>query len=210
VVFPVTTRANAALVNEEVFGFEGGVDFAPDERLKLSLTLFDNRVRQAIANVTIGPNLRQRQNLDAVRARGIEFDGAARLGPLTLSGSLAFTDARVEASGAALPLNSKRPAQTPRLLASAGASWQPRNGWLLAAGIRHQGAQFEDDLETDRLPAATTLHAYAELPITKAATLVLRAENLTDADVITRNQAGSIDLGAPRTLWVGVKLGLGN
>ena len=40
--------------------------------------------------------------------------------------------------------------------------------------------------------------------------LVLRAENLTDTDVVTRNQAGSIDLGTPRTLWAGVKVRIGN
>ena len=210
VVFPVTTRANAALVNEEVFGFEGGVDVTPNERLSLSLTLFDNRVRQAVANVTVGPNLRQRQNVDAVHSRGVEFDGTARLGTVTVNASMAWTDARVEGSGAALTLNGMRPAQTPRLIANAGASWQPRAGWLVSATLRHTGAQFEDDLETDLLPAATTLSAYAELPLTSDIRLVLRGENLTDTAVITRNQGGSIDLGPPRTLWVGLKLGLGN
>ena len=36
---------------------------------------------------------------------------------------------------------------------------------------------------------------------------VLRGENLFDTSVITRNQAGSLDLGVPRTLWLGLRLG---
>jgi hypothetical protein len=34
-----------------------------------------------------------------------------------------------------------------------------------------------------------------------------RAENLTDEDIITRNQGGSIDLGVPRTIWLGLRYG---
>ncbi|MFN9376259.1 MAG: hypothetical protein ACK564_04350, partial [Novosphingobium sp.] len=65
-----------------------------------------------------------------------------------------------------------------------------------------------DDLETDRLPAATTLDAVAEVPLTRHLLLVLRAENLTDEQIITRNQAGSIDLGAPRTVWAGFRISM--
>ena len=46
------------------------------------------------------------------------------------------------------------------------------------------------------------------LPISHGFSLVLRGENLTGERIITRNQAGSIDLGVPRTLWAGVRLGL--
>jgi hypothetical protein len=79
---------------------------------------------------------------------------------------------------------------------------------VVAATLRHIGAQFEDDLETDVLPAATTLDLFAQVPLGARIALVLRAENLTDAEIVTRNQAGSIDLGTPRTLWAGLKLGL--
>jgi outer membrane receptor protein involved in Fe transport len=71
------------------------------------------------------------------------------------------------------------------------------------------GAQFEDDLETDVLAAATTLDAFAEVPLGRGVSAILRAENLTDAAVMTRNQAGSIDLGAPRTLWAGLRISIG-
>jgi outer membrane receptor protein involved in Fe transport len=208
VVFPVTTEANAGLRNEELLGFEAGLDYAPSPNVSLSATAFDNKVENAIANVTIGVNLKQRQNVDAIHARGLEFGADLRFGTVSFHGSLALTDAKVEASGASAQLNGLRPAQTPKIDASATLAWRPRRDWLLSATLRHVGAQFEDDLETDVLPAATTLDAYAEVPLKGPFTLILRGENLTDETVETRNQAGSIDLGAPRTIWAGVKVRL--
>lgn len=205
---PVTTQANAALVNERMTGFEAGLDIAPARGMTLSATVFADRIAHAIANVTIGANLRQRQNVDAIRARGLELDAHLRKGLLRLEGSLALTDARVEASGTAAPLDGKRPAQTPRIAASTTLGWTPSPGVDLAITLRHTGAQFEDDLQTDLLPAATTLNATASLPLGPVFTLVLRGENLTDSKVVTRNQAGSIDLGTPRTLWAGVRIRL--
>ena len=58
----------------------------------------------------------------------------------------------------------------------------------------------------DALPAATTLDAVAEIPLGKRFALVGRAENLFDAAAVTRNQGGSIDLGTPRRLWIGLRL----
>jgi vitamin B12 transporter len=216
VVFPVTTNANAALRNEDVRGLDLGIDFAPSPAVTLSLTAFANRVEHAIANVTLSQavcqsrfaqvNCRERQNVDAIRAKGLELSTQLRLGTVSLDGSLALTDAEVEASGAQALLDGKRPAQTPKVAASATLAWRPRDGVTLSATLRHVGAQFEDDLEIDTLRAATTLDAYFEAPLAGPFTLVLRGENLTDTDVITRNQGGSIDLGTPRTLWAGVKV----
>lgn len=207
-VFPVTTRANAALENERLVGFEGGLDWTPLPDLTLRLTGFDNRVKGAIANVTIGPNLRERRNLDAVHSRGIEASAEARLGKVSLDAALSWLSARVEASGASAALDGKRPAQVPSLSASASLVWRPATGWLVSTTLRHTGAQWEDDLETDRLRAATTLDAVAELPLAGRLLLVLRAENLTDTQIVTRNQGGSIDLGAPRTFWAGFRLSM--
>ncbi|WP_088310316.1 TonB-dependent receptor [Novosphingobium sp. B 225] len=208
-VFPVTTRANAALVNEDLLGFEAGFDLTPAAGVKLIATLFDNKVRHAIANVTIGTNLRERRNVDAVHSRGLEFDASAPLGPLQFDGSLALIQAKVEASGSSAALNGMRPAQVPKVAASGTLSWVPAAGWLLAATVKHTGSQFEDDLQTDRLPAATTLDAVLRVPLGRRLTVLLRGENLTDVTVVTRNQAGSQDYGTPRTIWFGLNLALG-
>ena len=65
---------------------------------------------------------------------------------------------------------------------------------------------YEDDLQTDVLPSATTLDGVLTLPVARRVAVVLRGENLSDETVITRNAAGSIDVGTPRTLWIGVRL----
>jgi outer membrane receptor protein involved in Fe transport len=207
-VFPVTTRANAGLGNERLRGFEAGLDWSPAPAFTFTLTAFDDRLGQAIGNVTIGPNLRERRNLDAVHAKGVELGTQLRAGQFSLAGSLALTRARVEASGASAALNGMRPAQTPGLAGSATLGWHPREQWDFALTMRHTGAQYEDDLQTDLLPAATTLNAYASLPLAGPLALVLRGENLTNTEVVTRNQANSIDLGAPRTVWAGVRVNL--
>jgi outer membrane receptor protein involved in Fe transport len=211
-VFPVTTLANNALKHEDLRGFDAGIDFTPNETVSLSLTAFDNKVENAIANVTIATNTRERRNVDAIRARGIELGAALRFGQVSLDGSLAWTKAEVEDDSVPpsgfKSLNGLRPAQTPKLSASATLAWRPHDGAVLSTTLKHVGAQFEDDLETDVLPAATTVDLFAQWPLSRRFALVLRAENLTDKNIVTRNQGGSIDYGAPRTLWAGVKVGL--
>ncbi|MDZ4274460.1 MAG: TonB-dependent receptor [Erythrobacter sp.] len=207
VVFPVVTEANAALGNERLEGFEVGLDWQPINQIVLSLTAFDNEVENAIANVTIAPNLRRRENLPAITARGVEASLAAKFGAVTIDGSLAWTDAEVRGERASIDLDGNRPAQTPEFAASVTFGWQPAPGWRVVGTLRHVAAQFEDDREADRLAPATTLDAFLAAPLAGALSLVVRAENLTDETVITRNQGGSIDLGAPRTVWLGLRYG---
>ncbi|MEG3145073.1 TonB-dependent receptor [Sphingomonas sp. RT2P30] len=207
VVFPITTQANAALGLEKLRGAEIGIDAMPLRGVKIGLTAFYNRLGSAIANVTIGINQRQRQNVDAIVARGIEATLEARHGAMSLTASYAFSDSHVEASGVAARLDGLAPAQSPRHAASATLAWAPRAGPSLSATLRHVGRQYEDDLQTDVLPAATTVDAVVRLPITRRLSLVARGENLFDASVITRNAGGSIDLGTPRTLWIGLRFG---
>lgn len=208
VVFPVVTQANAALENERLEGFEAGIELTPNPAVALSLTAFDNRVKNAIANVTIAENLRQRRNIDAIQSRGLEASASATLGAFSLDASAVWTDAEAKGSGFAAALDGNRPSQTPRFTGGATLSWSPADDWLLSATVRHVGAQFEDDLESNVLPAATTLDAFVQVPMTPSIAFVLRGENLTDEAIVTRNQSGSIDLGVPRTVWAGVKVGL--
>ncbi len=208
VVFPVTTRANAALENEQLFGFEGGFDLKLGG-FEFQATAFDNRIAGAIANVTIGPNLRERRNVDAVHSRGIELAAKLTRGRLSWDGTLSLLDAQVEGSGPSAALDGKRPAQVPVFALSTTLAWRPAEGWMLAGTLRHSSSQFEDDLETDRLPAQTTFDAIATVPLSPRFSLVLRGENLTGETIITRNQAGSIDLGTPRTVWVGLRISIG-
>jgi iron complex outermembrane receptor protein len=204
IVFPVTTQANADLAPETLKGVEVGAEFAPLSTMRLSATLFDNRLEDAIANVTVAPNTRQRRNVEAIAARGLELSGALSVGQLDLSGSWAWSRSRVRAPGTAL--DGLRPAQTPAHMVSATIGWRWGADSLLSATLRHVGAQYEDDLETDLLPAATTVDLFARAQLAPGIALIARAENLFDEEVVTRNAAGSIDLGTPRILWLGLRV----
>lgn len=205
VVFPVVTRANEELAPERLEGFEAGLDWRPAAGIELSLTAFDNDVEDAIANVTLGPDLRQRRNLDAIEARGLELAATRTTGAVRFLGTLAYTDAVAAGSGLAAELDGNRPPQTPEITGSATLAWQPSEHALLSATIRHVGAQFESDRESDVLPAATTFDLFAQLPLIDRLSAVARVENLFDEDIVTRNDGGTRDLGVPRTIWIGLK-----
>jgi iron complex outermembrane receptor protein len=202
-VFPVTTNANPNLTPEHLRGVEGGFDLKPSSAVTVSVTLFDNRLKDAIANVTIATNTQQRQNVPAIEARGVEFSGSAHLGQFDLTAAYSYTHSKVDAPGTSL--DGLDPAQTPRHAASATLGWTSHGGTLLSATMRYVGRAFENDLNTDVLPDALTFDGFASIPLRAGVSLVLRAENIFDETVITRNQAGSIDLGAPRTLWAGIR-----
>mgnify|MGYP001079872883 CR=1 FL=1 len=206
-IFPVTFLANAELELERLEGFEVGVDWTPAPGAKFSLTAFDNEVENAIANVTIDTNLNQRRNLDAIEARGIEASAQYAAGAFSVSGSLAITDAEVRGSGFAASLDGLRPAQTPDWAASLTASWRPAEGAMLSATLRHVGEQYEDDRETDILPAATTVDLFAQYPLVDQLALMGRVENLLDEEIVTLNRGGTFDLGVPQTFWIGLRYG---
>lgn len=208
VVFPVVTQANAALENERLEGFEIGFDFDVTEQARLSVTAFDNEVEGAIANVTLAPNLRQRQNLPAISARGVEGQLRLTRGPFGLNLSATYSNPKVRGEGASVALDGNRPPQVARFAMAAQAQWKPAPGWELAGQLRHVSSQFEDDRETTVLPAAMTLGAFAKIDLLSGMSVILRGENLLDEKVVTRNANGAIDLAAPRTVWIGLRYGL--
>ncbi|MEP6784418.1 MAG: TonB-dependent receptor [Sphingomonadales bacterium] len=206
VVFPITTQANAALGLERLRGLEGGIDLKPLPGVSLGMTAFYNQLDGAIANVTVAANTRQRRNVDAIVAKGVEITAHAAHGPISLDASYAFSDSKVEASGTSAALNGFIPAQSPRHTASATVAWENASGFGASLTARYVGDQYEDDLQTDILPAATTVDSVMKIPLGHHIAVVARAENLFDETVVTRNAAGSIDLGTPRTLWIGVRI----
>jgi len=111
----------------------------------------------------------------------------------------------VRAPGAAF--DGFTPTQSPRHAASATLAYSPASGPSLSTTLRYVTKQYEDDLQSDILPDALTLDVIARLPLGHGVTLVARGENLFDATVVTRNAGGSIDLGTPRTLWIGISFG---
>jgi len=205
VVFPITTLANDALTPEKLKGVEAGIDVSPVTGLTLSVTGFINRLDDAIANVTLTnvANTRERQNVDHITAKGVELTAIGRVSDFLLSASYAYSHSMVHAPG--MGFDGLTPAQSPRHAASATLGWEPKEGPALSATLRYVSKQYEDDLQKDVLPHALTIDAVARLPLGHGVTLVARGENLFDEEVVTRNAAGSIDLGTPRTLWIGFR-----
>jgi len=214
------TAANPDLDPERLAGAEAGLEFARGP-LHLSLTGFVNRLSDAIANVTLGNGpgtfpqvgfvasggaFRQRQNVDAVKVRGIEASAGWTRGPWAVRGGASFTRARMQASGAAAVLDGLRPAQTPNVAGTLAVSWE-RDGKGLELDLRRIGRQFDDDLNQDSLKGATTLDAFASWPLSPKLQVVVRAENLTNALVIAGiGSDGSVERATPRTLWIGLRL----
>ena len=222
-VGPDATAANPALAPERLKGFEAGIDWQPLSGLELRATAFDNRLTGAIANVTLGrgpgvfPGVgfvgaggeyRMRQNLDAIDARGLELDARLGLGAWSLSAGWSWVDAEVEASGAALPLNGLRPAQTPRHSLSSTVAWHDPNGARASATARYAGSQYEDDLNRQRIPSAFTFDAAASWPVGRGIALEARVENLGNERVVAAiSGQGVLERATPRTLWIGLRFG---
>jgi len=216
------TAANAELAPERLQGVEAGLDWRPAPRARIGLTFFTNRLEGAIANVTLGRgpgtfpgvgfvaaggDYRRRHNLDAIEARGIELEGRHALGAWTISGGWSWVDSDVKASGPALALNGLRPAQTARHSLSSTLEWAAR-GARASLTARYGGAQYEDDLNRQRLPGAFTLDAVGLIPLGRRVAIEARAENVANARVLAGISGDGIEERAtPRTVWIGLRFG---
>lgn len=209
------TAANPALAPEHLWGAEASLGWQPITAVDISATAFWNRLTDPVVNVTLGAGpgnfpgvgfvgaggrFRQRQNLDAIESRGVEGEARLPLGPLALTASAAYVDARVEGGG----LDGLRPAQAPDFSASLSVGWQ-HDGWDASATLRHLGQRFEDDQNIRSLPASTTLDLQATVPLGRAWGVHLSAENITDANIATGFSGSEYERGQPRTLWVGLR-----
>ncbi|HYE29608.1 MAG TPA: TonB-dependent receptor [Allosphingosinicella sp.] len=216
------TAANAALAPERLQGAEAGLDWRPARRARIGLTLFANRLESAIANVTLGRgpgtfpgvgfvaaggDYRQRGNLDAILSRGLELDARYTLGRWTFAGGWSWVDAEVVASGPATALDGLRPAQTPSHSLSSTLAWAGA-GARASVTARYSGAQYEDDLNRQRLSGGLTLDAVGQLPIGRNIAVEARAENLTNARILAGITGDGIrERATPLTLWIGVRFG---
>lgn len=213
--------ANPALDPERVRGVEAGIEFVPDRAFSLSATVYVNRLKGAIANVTLanGPGnfpgvgfvaagglYKQRRNLDAIMSRGVELDARLAMDDRwDVSAAYAYTDASVRASGISAPLDHLRPAQVPQHSGALRLGFKGDHiDAMLAA--RYIGAQFEDDQNLIRLAPALTADAMVAAKIGDRFRIELRGENLGNRTVeATRSRTGIIERALPRTLWLGLR-----
>ncbi|MFZ1566554.1 TonB-dependent receptor [Sphingorhabdus sp.] len=214
------TAANEALAPETMVGGQVKLESNLD-KAEIGLTFFYNRLDDAIANVTLGqgPGLfpsvgfvaeggvyRQRQNLDSIRSKGVEFDASIDLSrEIVLNLGYAFVDARVRGSVVALMLDGLRPAQVPKHAGRVGASWKV-DGFHGDATLRYIGKQSEDDANIRSLGDALTADIGLGYDLSERLRIDLRGENIFNARVEAAiSSTGIIERANPRTLWLGVR-----
>ena len=215
------TEANPALQPETLQGLEVGV--GADGPISWGATLFWNRIKDPITNVTIGfgpgtfptagfvpagGGLRQRRNAGEIEAWGVEGEAAGELATkLSWRTAFAFTDAEVDGGSAAPQLTGLRPAQTPKWTVTAGADWRLLEPLTLSADLRYETMRWEDDLNTRRLAAGVQLDARAGWRLNSRAELYLAAENLTNEELEVGETADGVEsYAAPRTVRIGFRI----
>ena len=221
------TEANPSLKPERLYGVEGGFG-GQQGGFTWGATLFLNRLDDAIGNVTltgtgaiplqgftnltstvpVGGSLRQRQNAGRVDAYGVEAEASQKVGEtLSLHTAIAYTHAKVNGENAAPQLTGLRPAQTPRLTATAGAEWLPVSYIALSADFRWESARFDDDQNLRLLKAGGNLDVRAAWRVTHNAEVFVAVENVTQSALITARAAdGTLSYSAPRVARVGLTL----
>ena len=146
----VVTLANPSLGPERLIGGEVGVNLIPLKGLTWRTTLFDNRVKDPVANVTITPpNLVQRQNLGRTRIWGVQTDLDYRIGRTLRVGAAYISDeAKVRENRANPALVGLRLAQVPAHRASFQVQYTNPRFVAIAFDVQTSGEQFDDDLNT--------------------------------------------------------------
>lgn len=205
----VLTLANEGLRAERLGGVEAGaLARASGGRFSVKTTAFWNEVHDAVTNVTLSstPALitRQRKNVALIRARGIEADAEARLGPaFTAAASWLFVDS-VVASADQAALTGLKVAQVPRHQGSLSLRYA-HPAMRVGVQARFAGRQFDDDLNLFPLGRATTVDLLAARPLGRGLEVYAAAENVFDA----RYDVGRTPLrtlGPPRSIRAGVRL----
>ena len=104
----ILTQANPELVEEHLWGFEGGVDVHPSPALLIRLNGFWNTLEDPVSNVTVSVSpeliLRQRQNLGSGTIKGVEAEAVRWLtSRWALRASYLYSQAVVDETGRLFP-----------------------------------------------------------------------------------------------------------
>lgn len=214
------TEANPTLKPETLQGGEVGLGYDRSANWRWRWTAFYNRIEDPIANVTIGIGpgtfptagfipaggvLRQRQNAGEITAWGTESESSGEFGPaLSWRAAWTFTHAEVDGGAAAPQLTGKRPAQVPKVTATAGLDWRPMARLSLQGDLRYESARWEDDLNSRRLSPGVEVDVRAGWKLTEQAEIYLSADNVLDDELEVGETADGIEsFAAPRTVRIG-------
>ncbi len=220
----ILTLANEDLGPERLTGVEGGVTIAPTDRLTLRGTLFNNRVTDPVANVTISANgnTRQRKNLGSTNIGGFQGDVSYRINrEWSASGAYIFDDAKVhesQADAANVNLTGKYLAEVPKHRATLQLSFADPASFNAALDVQVVGRQFDDDQNIAKILPGTPkeevgLPAYALVNITASRTVSRQldvffgVQNLFDTLYYVGTNPTTI--GTPRLVNAGLRITVG-
>jgi outer membrane receptor protein involved in Fe transport len=180
----VVTSANAALTAERLTGGDAGIGVQTfGDRVFVRSNFFWNQINDSIANVTLSttPALltRQRHNLGAIRARGIELAATTKFARhWEVAGEYLLTDSTVLRFPANRSLEGLLVPQVPRNQFNFQVTYSDAK-WLIGAQGRFVGRQFDDDQNTLPLKRFFTLDAEASRSVSERVRLFIAFQNLT-------------------------------
>lgn len=180
----VVTNANAALSAERLKGGEVGIGlnrFAG--RLFVRGNVFWSDIDDSIANVTVSttPSLitRQRQNLGAIRARGVELSAVTKFQRhWEVAGEYLLTDSTVLRFPANRNLEGLLVPQVPRHQFNFQVTYADGK-WLVGTQGRFVSNQFDDDQNLLPLERFFTLDADVSRAVSERVRLFVAVQNLT-------------------------------
>jgi outer membrane receptor protein involved in Fe transport len=201
----IVTIPNPLLDPETLTGMDGGVLFSRPA-FSARVTAFTNRLENAITNVTIGPNLRQRQNTDTVRASGVELEADFRPHPRWTIGALyVATSSRFDKAPEQIEIEGNRVPQVPHYQLGGSLTYIDPRGFTAAVQARAFGPQFDDDLNQLELERYGVVDLSASQELLRGVTVFVAVENLFDKDYdVGRTPLRTV--GWPRSVRAGARL----
>jgi outer membrane receptor protein involved in Fe transport len=201
----IVTNPNPELDPETLTGGEGGVLFAHGG-VSARVTAFANQLENAVTNVTIGVNLRQRQNTDTVRASGVEVEADYRPHPRWMVGGLfVATRSRFHETPAQPALAGNTVPQVPPYQWGGSVAYVDPIGLTAALQARAFGPQFDDDLNTLELAKYGVVDFSISQEVVRGVAVFFAMENLFDKDYDT-GRTPLRTVGWPRSSRVGVRV----
>jgi vitamin B12 transporter len=221
----VLTLNNPALGPERLTGGEGGISVAPSANLTVRGTWFDNRVKDAIANVTTAANgnTRQLENLGSTNIAGFQTDLAYRLNVhWSVSAAYVFDIAKVHDSvpdAAGVNLTGKYLPEVPKHRATVQANYSHPKYVNVAVEVELTGMQFDDDQNIVQILPGVAGKAHIGLPGYSVTNFTASRVINRNADVFfgVQNLFGKLyyvgtlptTIGTPRLVNAGVRLKVG-
>jgi len=202
---------NTNLDAEEADGWDVGVQQRLADRFVIRATWFQRKTENQIEYVSCSSpadamclvNGVMRwgyyDNIARAKAKGVELEGTADLGPLQVAANYTWTEAKNDAEGTAT--YGKLLPRRPEHQANIQVAYTWANQATLGGAIRYVGKAYDNAANTNVLQSYALLDLRASYPVNDTFELYGRVENALDEDYETTRNYGSPGRGA----YVGVR-----